>query len=95
MIRSSSSSSSVVSRQASSSQAIRTQSIKTSSVRRYQKVKSSTVSTGGWHQQFSVTSMGHRLAAQTDARMSGEVLQKRELGKTTQEDCGKISNKRL
>lgn len=102
MIRSSSSSSSVLVRQSSSSSAVRTQSITTSSVRRYHKVESSSASSGGWCQQFSSTSMGHQLAGQNGTLMltqvqmfPSEMLQKLELVKTVQEVQGKIINKRV
>lgn len=94
MIRGSSYSSGVAVRQTSSSQAVRMQRITTSSVRRYHKVESSTVSTGGWYQQFSATSMGHQLAAQTGGLMLTGV-QKIESVERTREDCGEAINKRL
>ncbi|CAF1528629.1 unnamed protein product [Adineta ricciae] len=94
MIRSFSSSGSTVVRQTGSTQTVRMQSITTSSVRRYQKTESTVISTGGWSQQFSATSIGHQWADQdrafmlTEPRiMANEVLQKLESIKITEEDC--------
>ncbi|CAF2101795.1 unnamed protein product, partial [Rotaria magnacalcarata] len=57
----------------SSSLAVHVQSIWTSSVRRYHRIESYAVSTGGWYHQFSATSMGCQLPAQTCVLTLNEV----------------------